>query len=185
MRLFALTLALGTAAAAGPPLPFDLGGSYSLVNQYGQTRTEADPDGRAQLVFFGYANCLNICSAALPDMAETVDLLAADGIAVTPVLITVAPEQDRVETMSAPLAELHARFVGLTGTEEALGQAYDAFAVEITPVFEDPEYGWVYAHGSFIHLLDPSGEVLTLLPPILGAQEMARIARGYLAQPEG
>lgn len=182
---------MGTAAAvvmagivqaqAGTPLPFDLGGSYSLTDQYGAPRTQADPDGHAQLLFFGYANCMNICSAARPDMADVVDLLAQDGLSVTPVMITVAPDQDRVDTMGAPLALIHEDFIGLTGDKAALAEACQAFSVEVTPIFEDPEYGWIYAHGSFIYLLDGQGKVSTLLPPVLGAEEIARIVRGYLS----
>ena len=167
-------------AAAQNPFPINIGGPYTLVDQFGQTRTEADPQGRAQLVFFGYANCVNICSIALPLMAEVADVLARDGIEVTPVLITVDPDQDRVETMGAPLARIHPDFVGLTGDADALQQAYDAFAVEVTPLFEDPEYGWIYAHGSFVHLLDGTGKTLTIMPPVLNADRAAEIARSYL-----
>lgn len=177
-------MCLGAVAQAQTPLPFDLGGPYKLVDQFGQTRTESDPDGRAQLLFFGYANCLNICSAALPLMAGVVDALNADGVELTPVMITVAPEQDTVATMGAPLGQIHPDFVGLTGPTPALQNAYDAFAVEVKPLFEDPEYGWIYAHGSFIHLLDKDGAMLTLLPPVLGVEETVKIVRGYLA-PQG
>lgn len=177
--------ALAGLAQASEPLPFDIGGAYRLIDQNGQVRTEKDPDGRAQLLFFGYANCLNICSAALPVMAGVVDALAEDGIAVTPVMITVAPDQDRVETMGAPLAEIHPAFVGLTGSEDALAQAYDAFSVEIEPLFQDPEHGWVYAHGSFVHLLDADGTVLTLLPPVLDTDQTAKVVKGYLAPDNG
>ncbi|WP_300036322.1 SCO family protein [uncultured Roseobacter sp.] len=186
MRLAALALtgALGASAATGgtgTPLPFDIGGPYELTDQYGQTRTEADPDGRAQLLFFGYANCQNICSAALPVMAGVVDTLAAEGIQVTPVMITVAPDQDRVDTMGAPLAAIHPDFIGLTGTDAQLASARDAFSVEVEPLFQDPEYGWIYSHGSFVHLLDAQGDMLTLLPPVLSVGETARILRGYLS----
>jgi len=181
MRALIAALCCAALPAFGQsPFPVDIGGPYKLVNQYGDVRTEADPNGNAQLVFFGYANCLNICSAALPLMAQVVDVLAEDGIDVTPVMITVAPDQDRVETMGAPLADIHPDFIGLTGEQGALQSAYDAFAVEITPLFEDPEYGWIYAHGSFVHLLDANGETLTLLPPVLDVDQMAGIARGYL-----
>ena len=181
MRALIAALCVAALPAAGQsPFPVNIGGSFTLVDQFGQTRTEVDPQGRAQLVFFGYANCLNICSAALPLMAEVVDVLAAEGIEVTPVMITVAPDQDRVETMGAPLAEIHPDFIGLTGDQTALQEAYDAFSVEVTPLFQDPENGWVYAHGSFVHLLDASGEMLTLLPPILDVDRAAKIARGYL-----
>ncbi|MBW4710654.1 SCO family protein [Roseobacter sp. YSTF-M11] len=183
-RAALLAVFAGSVAQAESPLPFDLGGPYELMDQHGQTRTQADPDGHAQLLFFGYANCLNICSAALPLMADVVDALAEDGVAVTPVMITVAPDQDRVDTMGAPLAEIHPQFVGLTGGEAALAAAYKAFSVEVTPLFQDPEYGWIYAHGSFVHLLDGSGEMLTLLPPVLDVEHTADIVRGYLI-PQG
>lgn len=182
--VFALLCAAALPAAAQSPFPVDIGGPYALTDQYGQTRTEADPKGHAQLVFFGYANCLNICSAALPLMAQVVDALGDEGVTITPVMITVAPDQDRVDTMGAPLADIHADFIGLTGDEAALQRAYDAFKVEVEPLFEDPEYGWIYAHGSFIHLLDGKGELLTLLPPILDVDKTAGIMRGYL-RPEG
>ncbi|MEM9636768.1 MAG: SCO family protein, partial [Pseudomonadota bacterium] len=67
------------------------------------------------------------------------------------------------------------------GDASALQTAYDAFSVEVEPLFQDPEYGWIYAHGSFVHLLDGTGEMLTLLPPILDAERTTEIVRGYLA----
>lgn len=180
VSLGVVVLTWSSAALARDPFPLALGGAYELVDQYGMPRTQSDPDAHAQLVFFGYINCPDICTAAMPMMAQLTDALAADGIRVTPVMITIAPEQDRVETMAEPLAALHPDYIGLTGDPSALAQAYDAFSVEITPVFQDPALGWIYAHGSFIHLLDGNGEILTLIPPILGVDQAAAIARTYL-----
>lgn len=181
MRALTFALCLAALPVAGQsPFPVDIGGPFALTDQYGQTRTQSDPDGKAQLLFFGYANCLNICSAALPLMADVVDALAEDGIAVTPVMITVAPDQDQVDTMGAPLAAHHPAFIGLTGAEAELQMAYDAFKVEVEPLFEDPEHGWIYSHGSFIHLLDGEGQLLTLLPPILDVDRAVGIAVEYL-----
>ncbi len=182
-RVLAACLALPLALPVGAesPFPIDLGGPYELTDQHGKTRTEADPDGRPQLIFFGYANCLNICSAALPLMAEVARALEAEGVAVTPVLITIDPEQDTVETMVGPLADLHPRFVGLTGERSALNVAYDAFNVEFEPLFQDPEYGWIYSHTGFVHLMDGDGNLLTLLPPVLNADQMTGIVRKYVA----
>lgn len=182
LRALCAALLLGGPALANEPFPLALGGAFELVDQHGQTRTQADPQGRAQLVFFGYINCPDICTAALPLMAEITDALAEDGIAVTPVMITISPDRDTVESMGAPLAAIHPDYVGLTGDEAALTAVYDAFGVEITPIFQDPEHGWIYAHGSFIHLLDGEGELLTLIPPILGAEQAAGIALGYLGE---
>lgn len=173
----------GPAQATGP-LPFDLGGAFDLVDQHGAPRNQVDPDGRAQLLFFGYVNCPSICTAALPMMADATDLLARQGLTVRPVMITVAPEQDKVTTMVAPLARLHPEFIGLTGSKTALAQAYKAFSVEHEQAFFDPEFGPVYTHGTFVYLLDAQGQVLTLFPPVLTPERVASIVAGYLKSKE-
>jgi len=182
IRALAMALGLPMVAQAEPPrLPFDVGGAYSLTDQHGTHRTQADPNRNAQLLFFGYANCLQICSAALPLIADIADELAGQGLAVTPVMITVDPTRDTVADIGPPLARLHPDFIGLTGTPDQLQLAYDAFSVEITHVFDDPEYGPIFAHGSFIYLLDGTGAVLSLLPPILSVDQASAIARTHLA----
>ena len=180
----ALLLCLATPVWAESPLPFDLGGDFVLTDQYGQTRTQADPDGRAQLVFFGYANCPGICSAALPLMADLADTLSAKGANLRPVMITIDPARDTVANMGAPLAKHHPDFIGLTGSDAALQVAYDAFSVEHELAYEDPEHGPIYTHGSLIYLMDGAGKVLTILPPVLDEPTAARIVSTYLL-PQG
>ena len=181
-----LALALVTTAlVAGPafaeaPFPFEVGGTFELVDQSGNARSQKDPDGNAQLLFFGYANCPSICSAALPTMAQVVDELGSTGLDVTPVMITIAPEQDRIDTIGGPLEKIHPRFIGLTGNPQSLQAAYNAFSIEFEPLFEDPEYGWIYAHGSFIYVLDSDGAVLALLPPTISADQAAGVVRTHV-----
>jgi len=157
------------------------GGEYELVNQFGDTRTSKDPDGQHQLLFFGYVNCKAICSVALPRMAEAVDVLASRGVDVTPVLITVDPERDTVEAMLEGAPFVHEKLIGLTGSEAALQTAYDAFSVEKSLVFEHPTEGEIFAHGSFIYLLDGEGNFQTLMPPILSSDRMAELVLEYMA----
>ena len=156
------------------------GGDFKLVDHNGAERTSRDPNGRFQMVFFGYANCKAICSVALPRMAHAVSLLDEEDIIVTPVLITVDPERDTIETMGEPVKAHHPRMVGLTGTPEALQVAYDAFQVEKSLVYEHPTEGPIYAHGSFIYLLGPDGSFQTLLPPIVGPERIAEVTRSYV-----
>jgi protein SCO1/2 len=179
--VFALIAACATTAGAQnkTPLPFDVGGAFRLTDHNGQRRTQADPAGQLQMVFFGYVNCPGICGVALPTMADAVDILKADNIDVSPVVITVDPARDTIETMGPALHEIHGDFVGLTGTRRQLNKVYDLFSVDIKLMFEDPEYGDVFAHGSHIYLLDGTGEVLTLLPPILGVDRMTEIVKKY------
>lgn len=163
------------------PFPARLGGAFTLIDHTGERRSEADPDGAFQLFFFGYANCPAICSVALPRMAEITDIAAEAGLDLRPVLITIDPERDTPETMAAPLSEWHPRMAGLTGTEDELDAVRKLFQVERKLVFEDPEYGPIFAHGSFIYLMSPSGEMLTLFPPIISPDRGAEIVARYAA----
>ncbi|MEQ6248797.1 SCO family protein [Sulfitobacter sp. HNIBRBA3233] len=177
---------IAPAAPSGADGLFPLikGGPFTLVDHNGQTRTQIDPEGHAQLLFFGYANCPGICTAALPLMADVTDAVATHGITVTPLMITVDPARDTVQTMGAPLARVHPDLVGLTGDAEALSASYAAFNVDHRLAYEDPEYGPVYSHGSLVYLLDGGGAVLTVLPPVLSAAQATDIVLSYL-RPQG
>ena len=172
------------AAKAVPPntpgFPNIKGGDFRLLDGQGRERTAKDPTGRPQLLFFGYATCQAICSVALPRIAEAVDELERRGVAVTPVLITVDPARDTVQTLESALRKHHPRFVGLTGSDAALAAAYRAFQVDRKVVFTHPDHGDVYAHGSYIYLLGADGRFLTLLPPVLGPERIAEVVKGYL-----
>lgn len=188
MRAAALAVMVSASgvAAEAPPLPFlNLGGSFELVDHTGAPRTQADPDGQPQLLFFGYANCREICSAALPLMGLIVDAVEAKGHALRPVMITVDPARDTVAALGAPLLAHHEDFVGLTGSADQLQVAYDAFQVEREEIFFDPEYGPVFSHGSFLYLLDGEGDLLTLVPPILSADQASAIIGKYLGDLSG
>lgn len=181
MHALALICAMAPLGAMAQGLPALVGGDYTLINQHGETHTQADPDGKPQLLFFGYANCLQICSSVLPQMADVADDVAKlTGTELRPVMITVDPTIDTVESLGPALTAYHDDFIGLTGSEEALQVAYDAFSVEKEFLFDDPEYGPVYAHGSFIYLLDGTGKTLTLIPPVLADEQIVDIIAKYI-----
>ncbi|MHA6325103.1 SCO family protein [Roseivivax sp. CAU 1753] len=181
LGLSAPALAAGAPSSAAP-FPIELGGAFTLTDQDGAPRTEAAPGSDLQLLFFGYANCRSICAVALPLMAEATHQLEAAGVDARPVMITVDPEQDRVDTIGAPLAAFHPAFEGLTGSAAALQTVYDLFAVPHEVLFIEPSGQPVYAHGSHIYLLDGKGSLLTLLPPILSGHRLAEVAAGYVAR---
>ena len=168
--------------AAVSALLWNIGGPFQLVDHTGAARSQFEPEGKLQLLFFGYANCPGICSAALPMMADAVDVLADRGIEASPVLITIDPVLDTVETMGPKLHGISPAFVGLTGDSKDLNVAYDAYQVTFEKIMDDPEHGSIYAHGSHIYLLDAQGEVLTLMPPILPAEQVAEIVARYVEE---
>lgn len=168
---------------AGFPSP--KAGDFHLVDQFGRTRTSKEPDGRYQLLFFGYAKCKAICSVALPNIAAATDLLDGMGHAITPVLITVDPERDTQTALKQSAPKVHKRLVGLTGDSDALAAAYKAFNISRKFIFDHPEEGAVYTHGSMIYLLAPNGEFKTLFPPITSPVRIAELVSAYIAEDAG
>ncbi|WP_179378538.1 SCO family protein [Jannaschia marina] len=195
MRATLLALVLAFPAAAQQAtveaklpdtlFPSNFGGAYTLTDHHGERRTEVDPQGNLQLVFFGYATCEAICTVALPIMSEMTDALSARGTDVTPLVITIDPETDTVESMGPALDAFAPGLTGLTGTEAELAHARDLFHVEKTLLFTDPRGVDVYAHGSHIYVMDGDGAFLTLLPPVLSVERMVEIVEGYAAEAAG
>jgi protein SCO1/2 len=115
-------------------------------------------------------------------MAALAERLRGEGIAVRPVLITVDPLRDTPEVMAAKLAEFDPDFVGLTGSQEELTATYRKFGVEAVEVAQEPDGQPIFAHGSFIYLLDGAGKLLTVLPPILSDDRAAEIVAAFAAR---
>src|SRR3546814_13813167 len=53
-----------------------IGGPFTLTDQAGVRRSEADLEGRYALVYFGYTYCPDVCPTALSTMTQGLDLLA-------------------------------------------------------------------------------------------------------------
>jgi protein SCO1/2 len=172
--------------AAPPPSVDDLlfgrriGGDFDLIDQNGAPRRLRDFAGRHVLLFFGYANCEAICSAAIPLMAQIVDRLGAGHPPVDLVMITVDPERDTPAGLREGLRKYDPRLIGLTGPKDKLEAAWKAFSIDVTEVARGWDDEAILGHGSYLYLLGPDGKVRTLLPPVLPPGEAARIVKGYL-----
>ncbi len=171
----------GTAPAQQTePAPLDIGGFFALVDHKGNAVTDRDFRGRFLLLFFGYANCPGVCPIGLRHLTEAFDLLGDKSGAVLPMLITVDPERDTVETLGPALAKLHPRLIGLTGTPEQLAAARRAYKVGAKATGKDLTGGALYEHGTFIYLMGPDGNFLTLFPPVMPPGDLAAAIARYL-----
>lgn len=160
----------------------EIGGDFDLIDQNGNRRRRADFAGRHVLLFFGYVRCESICSAAIPLMSQVVDRLGDRGRSIDLAIVTVDPDRDTPEGLKAGLRNYDPRFIGLTGSREALEPVWKAFQISTKQVARDWLDQPIFTHGSFIYLLGPQGEVKTLLPPILSAERMGAIIEGYLTR---
>lgn len=154
-----------------------LGGPFSLVDQDGTSRTEADFYGSYPLIYFGFAHCPDLCPRSLATMSAALDDLTTraphKAKRVVPVFITVDPARDTVAAMKAYIANFHPRMVGLTGSDEAIERVTREYGAFYAPV---PQGGGDYAmdHSGFILLMGPKGEYVTHFESDVRADELAR-----------
>jgi protein SCO1/2 len=174
-----------TVETQGPPalpaaFPFDVGGPFALIDHRGQQVTDRDYRGTYLLVFFGYASCESICPVGLGRMTAALDRLGPAGDDIQPLLITVDPKNDDVEALAAYVPKVHPRLVGLTGSAEALQATAKAYHVESRKVGTAWDGGPIFSHGSYVYFMGQDGQFLTLLPPVMDAETMAKTIRRYL-----
>jgi len=178
-RAEAAARAEAPAPAGGLPFPVAIRADFDLVDHHGRRRI-AERMGRPMAVFFGYATCEAVCSAAIPLMAAAVEMAGPAAADVLPVVITVDPGRDTPGAMRRALGEIHPRLLGLTGGERALAAARAAFRVDAEEIMIGPDGHPVIAHGSFVYLVDADGLVRSVLPPILGPERMAELVVRHL-----
>ena len=174
------------AAAAKPPqepLPIELGGPFSLVDQDGKRRTAEDFRGTHMLIFFGYAGCKGMCPLGLNHMAAAVDALGSLSRRIQPVFISVDPARDTPATLRRHVRKIHPRLVGLTGTPDEVRAVMRAYRVEAKVIGRFADGDPILSHGTFVYLVGPDGRFITLFPPIMEAAAMAAAIRRYLPVP--
>ena len=142
-----------------------IGGPFELVNQNGETVTQADFNGKYMMIYFGYTFCPDVCPTELQVMGDALDLMPKDiADEVTPVFFTVDPERDTVEAIKAYVPHFHDRMVGLTGTvaqTSAAAKAYRVYYAKSIPEGEpDNTDSYLMDHSSFVYLMDRNGQFI-------------------------
>ena len=160
-----------------------VGGPFTLTDQTGKTRTDADFRGKLMLVYFGYTTCPDICPTDLTQIGLALDKLGAAAAEVQALFISVDPERDTTDVLAQYVVNFSPRILGLTGTPDEIRAAADAYKAYYARYV--PPDGSVYLidHTGFIYLMGRSGEYLGFLPPGTAADRMVEIITQYLLEP--
>lgn len=158
-----------------------VGGPFELVGKDGKTVTDKDFRGRYMLVFFGFTHCPDICPAELQVVGAALDALGADKDKVVPIFITLDPDRDTPEAVTAYVENFGPNFVGLSGSPEAIAKAAKAYRVTYQK-FQDESTGDNYTidHSALVYLMGPDGEYITHIPYGTSAEKMSETLRRYL-----
>lgn len=106
-----------------------IGGAFELVDQTGKTVTSQQIFTKPALIYFGYTSCLDVCPLDNARNVEAAGLLAAQGIDVTPVFISVDPARDTPAVLAAYSANFGDTMTSLTGSADQVKVVADAFKV--------------------------------------------------------
>jgi protein SCO1/2 len=159
-----------------------IGGPFTLVGKDGKPVTDQAFRGKYMLVFFGFTHCPDICPAELQVMAAALDELGPEANEVIPVFITLDPERDTPKAVADYVMNFGPRFVGLTGSPEAIAEAAKAYRVTYSKFQEEGAKPDDYSidHSALVFLMGKNGEYLTHFAYGTPAAKMADTLRRYL-----
>lgn len=167
---FAQCRASNVAGGAG-----QIGGSFELVSETGETVTDEEVIDKPALIYFGYTFCPDVCPLDAARNAEAVDLLESRGHMVKPVFISVDPARDTPEVLAEFTDYLHPRMVGLTGSEEQVRAASNAYRTYYRA--QEPEEGaedyYLVDHSTMTYLALPGHGFVEFFRRDATAEEMA------------
>jgi len=137
-----------------PDLQFD------LTAAGGRSVTQNDVAGQTVLLFFGYANCPDICPTTMAQLSEVVRQLGEPGRNVRILFVSVDPHRDTPERLQAYVNAFNDQAIGLTGTEPqiaALARRYRvAYQIE-KPRPGDADDAYEVTHARAIYIFDKKG----------------------------
>jgi protein SCO1/2 len=164
-----------------------VGGSFSLVDQNGNTVTDADLKGRYSLIYFGFTHCPDICPEELDKMARMFDIVEAERPGtLLPVFVTCDPARDDPKVLKEYLSEFHPSFIGLTGTYDEIKAMCKAYRVYFsTPPEVKPGQDYLVDHSIYFYLMDPDGDFVEALGRQHSPEQAAKVILDHVKDWKG
>ena len=157
------------------------GRALHLNDHTGKPRSLEDFKGKVVAVFFGYVQCPDVCPTTMTMLREVKDKLGADGAKLQVVFVTVDPERDTQEVLSAYVPAFDPTFVGLRGDLEATGLAAKEFKIFYAKSAGATPTSYTVDHSSGIFVFDPQGRLRLFGNPSLKVDDYVHDIRLLLA----
>ena len=159
-----------------------IGGSFKLIDQNGQNKSNTDFKGKYMIVYFGYSFCPDICPAALNNITQALKMMSYKHLKhLTPIFITIDPERDDSRNLQTYINNYHELFIALTGTKEQISKAtkaYKVYAQKATPDGTSTDY--LIDHSSIVYLMDRQGRFVTSFNHQTSAKEIVSILKRHI-----
>ena len=137
----------------------DYARDFALKDADGRRRTLADFRGKAVVLFFGYAQCPDVCPTTMAEMAQVKQALGKDGDKLQVLFVTVDPARDTPEVMKAYMSAFDPAFVALIPTSEQLAALSKDFKVYYKKVEGKTPTSYSMDHSAASFVYDPQGRL--------------------------
>jgi protein SCO1 len=147
--------------------------NFALPDVNGQTKTLADFKGKAVVLFFGFAQCPDVCPTTMAEIAAVKKSLGKDGEKVTAVFITVDPERDTSQVLKAYMESFDPSFTALRGSPEQTAALAKDFKIYYKKVEGKTPTSYSYDHTAASFVYDPQGRLRLYTRYGMGVQALA------------
>ena len=137
----------------------DYARDFSLKDTDGKVRTMADFKGKVVVLFFGYAQCPDVCPTTMTEMAQVKQQLGKDGDRLQVLFVTVDPARDTPEVLKAYMGAFDPTFVALIPTPEELTATAKDFKVYFKKVDGKTPTSYSMDHSAASFVYDPQGRL--------------------------
>ena len=158
---------------------------FTLAAANNQTLTEADVHGKVVLVFFGYANCPDICPTSMAQLADVMEQLGDQAEKVRILFISVDPHRDTPDMLQEYVELFDDRYaLGLTGTKKQIAQLARRYRVAYQLEKPDPKHPDFYevAHSRGVYFFDTKGKARYLASDAEEVSTLVEKVQGLLAE---
>ena len=130
---------------------------FELTSHKGEKKTTKDFKGKVVAIFFGFASCPDICPTTMIELKNIKSQLGKNSDKLEVLFVSLDPERDTQELLSAFIPSFDSSFIGLTGSIENIEKITQQFKVYRKKVIQGNSY--TIDHSSGIYLLDKEGMI--------------------------
>lgn len=134
---------------------------FTLISAHKPEFTEKDVRGKVVLMFFGYANCPDICPTSMAQLADVMEKLGNDAEKVRILFVSVDPHRDTAPMLQEYVENFDDRYaLGLTGTPQQIADLARRYRVAYQiekPRGENPN-AYEVSHSRGVYFFDTKGK---------------------------
>jgi len=142
----------------------EFGGNFTLFEGDKPVRL-SDFHGKLVVMYFGFASCPDVCPTTLTIIASALRQLTPEELeAVQPVFISIDPERDHGEKLTAYATYFHPSFIGITGTPDEVQKVANQYGGFFIKVESDSALEYLVEHTSKTYIISKDGQYVSILP---------------------